>query len=249
MDDWLAQQLRLSLFSMEPFPTAESSWTALTGQTEAENRVGVPGGRQYSGKHFGGLLALTIAGQRLDVVLAVDPANVMASADGVAVFPSVGPWKELSESFVTSVVSFLSSQQSPIVRIAFGASLLGRSETREQAYGNLAKLLASVDVDVENMRELIFRINWPQKSGVVPDLLLNRITGWGAITISINYMQIGSGVTVTSSSDEQPFAVSLDMDHNTAADRKEPFQNAQLVPIFRELVTLAAQNASSGERP
>jgi len=245
--DWSVQQMRVSLFSSEAFPVSESGWKLLTGQDEAENRVNVPGGRQYSGKLLDGLLALTVTLNRVDIVLAFDPTKPMEISS--AQIPLVGKWIEVWPSFAAAVEPFLETATSPIVRLAFGASLLALAPSREETYKNLASSLKSVQVDVVNMRELIFRINWPQTSSVVPGLEINRITSWGALVFAINAMQAASSGFVLSPGTQAVHAVSLEIDHNTSGDRKDPFENRHLVPIFRELVTLANENAEGGERP
>ena len=97
--DWLALQLRLSLFSSEPMPVSEVSWTAVTGQAEAENRAAVPGGKQYSGKFSGGILTVIQTSARADVILAPDETSVKLDDQ----FPAIGKWDESSESFASLV--------------------------------------------------------------------------------------------------------------------------------------------------
>jgi hypothetical protein len=248
-DDWSVHQLRMTLFSSEPFPVSESGWRLLTGQDEAENRVNVPGGRQYSGKVFDSLLALTIVVNRIDIVLAFDPSKLVNISTASAA-PIIGPWLELSALFGASVESFLQDLTAPVIRLAFGANLLGVVSSRTQTYEELAKLLKSVVVDVRHMRELFFRINWPQISSVVPGLEINRLTGWSSLIFSQNILQnTGSELIVSQAGQGPSYAVSLEIDHNTALDRKDRFENRHLVPIFRELVTLANENVRGGERP
>lgn len=118
--DWLAQQLRLTFFSGDPISVSEADWQAITGQPEAETRTAVPGGKQYSGKFSGGILALAYSGARGDVILSVDESAV----DLENGLPALGTWDELSQSFASSVEPFLESRKHPLVRIAFGAVLL-----------------------------------------------------------------------------------------------------------------------------
>jgi hypothetical protein len=246
-DDWLVQQLRVSLFSSQAFPVSEDGWKLLTGQPEADNRVNVPGGRQYSGKLLGGFLALTITPHRLDIVLGFDSTG---NVSGGYFIPVIGQWTDLAVSFENTVQPFLEKATTPITRMAFGANLLTVTPSRDAAYRALATLLTSVKVDVALMRELIFKINWPQESKVIQGLEINRISGWSSLIISTNLVQMGlTGIPMAQNAPNSTHAVSLELDHNTAADRTIPFENHHLMPIFRELITLAAENARSGERP
>ena len=147
--DWLALQLRLSLFSSEPMPVSEVSWTAVTGQAEAENRAAVPGGKQYSGKFSGGILTVIQTSARADVILAPDETSVKLDDQ----FPAIGKWDESSESFASLVLPFLEGMEASIVRIAFGAVLLSGAQSKEHAYETLDWLLDSVQVNPQQMRD------------------------------------------------------------------------------------------------
>lgn len=244
--DWLAQQLRLSFFSSESIPVSEAGWTTITGQAEAETRISIPtGGKQYSGKFSGGVLALAYSSTRGDVILAVDQSSVEPDNQ----LPAIGRWDEISQSFASSVEPFLEAIEPPIVRIAFGAVLLSRAESREDAYQKLGHLLDSVTIDPQRMRDLTYRINWPLMSKVIPDLELNRITSWGAIAIFQSILQIAGSQASLAPASSTLNAVQLEIDHNTAAGRNVPFERTQRIPIFRELVSLAHENGEAGECP
>ena len=43
------------------------------------------------------------------------------------------------------------------------------------------------------------------------------------------------------------YVIRLEFDHSTDAERAAPFDRAQLVPIYEELVALASENAEKGE--
>ena len=64
------------------------------------------------------------------------------------------------------------------------------------------------------MRDLIYRVNWPQLSSIIPDLELNRITTWTAVAIRQGVLQI---VEQRSSLISSPpiYGVRLEIDHNT----------------------------------
>jgi hypothetical protein len=246
MDDWSAQLIRLSLFSDAPIQVSEGFWTSLTGQAEAENRAAVPGGRQYSSQLHGGSLSLTIAVNRLFVVLAFNPISL--PEDGSERLPVLGGWKEFSESFQKLLEDFLPKVEFPIVRIGVGANLVAKCASRRDAYVALGTLLKSVTVDADHMSDLVFRVNWPQSSNVAKDLMLNRITNWSSVTIS-HLMMAAQAAHPAPLQVGSIFAVSLEMDHNTAADRQNPLEKSEILPISQELFSLARENAARGERP
>jgi hypothetical protein len=242
--DWAAQQLRFSLFSDRAVFVSEKDWQTITGQEEAENRIGIPGGKSYTGKVMGGQLGLTFSGPRVDIILsALDEPSMEPR------LPAIGPWADLATAFQVAATAYLEKVDFPIIRIAFGAILLAQTDGREDAYNKLAKLLQSLKVDPKNSKELTYSINWPRESKVFPGLELNRITHWSSMLIRRNLMQMtGSQMSVVVEGTEF-HTVRLEMDHNTAQDNTKPFEKARIIPIFEELVTMARQNADAGERP
>jgi hypothetical protein len=56
-----------------------------------------------------------------------------------------------------------------------------------------------------------------------------------------------SGPTTVVNETPATIAIRLEFDHNTDAERIAPFDRHSLVPIYRELVALALENAEKGE--
>jgi hypothetical protein len=242
-NEWLVQQIRLSLFSTEPLLVADTDWKTITDQSEAESRISIPGGKLYSGRVFGGVLTLAHSGTRVDVILATDETRPESE------IPCIGKWVDVSSLFFAKVSPFLDGYKFPVNRIALGSVLLLQVASRNAAYEQLGKLLSSVKVDVANSRELVYRINWPQKSDAIPDLDLNRITNWSSVTVARNLLQVAGAEMTIAQTGETINAVRLEIDHNTSESRKVPLEGSQRVSILRELISLANANAAAGERP
>ena len=243
--NWAVQQMRVSLFSSEPISLSEEVWRVITQQEEAETRTAIPNGKQYSGKFSGGLLVVAYSGLRCDIVLNID--DTLADSTEEPKLPVIGMWNDLSESFLKFISPFLESLEFPLVRIALGSVLVLEVASKEDAYRQLDKLLESVQIDPENMRELTYRVNWPAKSSVIKGLELNRLTTWNAVNISRTVMQMtGSEMTVAGAGKEI-HTVRLELDHNTVLTHKTPFEKSVRLPIFKELVALARENAEKGE--
>jgi hypothetical protein len=247
--DWATQSLRLSIFSDAPVIVTEKDWKTITGQDEADIRTVVPGGKSYIGNYSGAQLALAYSGPRIDILLSPSAVAEESLENQKSLPGIIGPWTEHAETFPKALSGYLGGLQFPVVRLAFGSILLCEAASHEDAYEKLDELLESVDVDPNKMRELIYRINWPQMSKVIEELELNRITNWSAIRFTQNLLQLtGPQVSMTSSGVHR-HAVRLEIDHNTGVDNKRPFERNELMPIFDELVMLARENAVSGERP
>jgi hypothetical protein len=79
------------------------------------------------------------------------------------------------------------------------------------------------------------------------DLELNRVTTWNAGVRKTFGLNASAGPSTTAISDE--FFVRLEVDNNTSAERTEPLQPSDIVPIFQTLVEMALENSARGELP
>jgi hypothetical protein len=243
--DWTVETLRVSLFSSDTVKLSEDHWRSLTSQDESEGRQTTAAVRAYTGTFLDAHLTLTATGNRLDAILGPIPPSELTGLK----LPSIGPWEQTFDAFGGPVANWLVTLDFPIVRVAFGAIIFSPSSDRTTAYEQLKRLLKSVQVDPVNMRELLFRVNWPLASQTVPGVSINRITNWSAVQIIFNIFQVAPARTIISPSADILNAVRLEIDHSTDVDRSQPFDAHQLVAIYRELMCLASANATAGERP
>lgn len=243
--DWQTHQLRLTLFSKDFLTPSEAIWKLITGQEEAEQRIAIPGGKQYVGSFLDGALAVGIAANRLDIVLS---HGGEPNAD--AELPCFGSFSHCLKEFVDASHRVFADLKNPINRIAFGGVLMCPMGTREESYETIGKLVPSLKVDPNGMRELLFRVNWPAKSKSEVGLEINRLTTWSTLAISRGSFNVSneSQLNVMASS-KTVYATRLDIDHNTTQSRADEFETSKIPTIFSELVDLALENASAGERP
>jgi len=240
--EWEAESLRVSLFSSVPTRLSDEDWETLTGQTEDYNRQAVSGaGFVYTGKVKDNQLALSGISTRVNIV---QSSGVPAQPESL---PTMGPWEQVRDRFVDFTSAWIEGKKFPVTRIAFGAVLLYPVATRVASYEGLRDLLSSVTVDPEVMRELTYRINWPTKSSVVAGLHANRITSWSAVNIVQANLEFAPRPTATASL--QGYAIRLEIDNSTDEMRSDPFDQSQVIAIYRELVSFASENAAKGERP
>lgn len=241
--EWAVENVRLSLFSSAAANVTEQDWQKLTGQQEAEARQAIPGGRIFGGRYEGAQLSLSGTNNRADIILTSPPPELTDEPR----LPTFGAWAATRDMFVQLTKKWQIAERFPLVRVAFGAVLLSRADSKVDAYSRLKNLLSSVSVDPEQMRDLVYRINWPITSKVVQGLTVNRITNWGALQIQIQQVSLhepaGNSVSVPK------HAVRLELDHSTDAARKETFAAGDVEKVYAELVTLASENAAKGEKP
>jgi hypothetical protein len=245
MPDWAVQQLRVSLFSSAAVHLTEARhWKLLTGQDEAENRLTIPGGKQYIGKFLSGVLNLAFSVQRCDII-----AIAQMTDPTKPTLPIFGPLSEVLDKFLVGVCPFVETFEFPVVRLAFGGTLLAAAKSKEDAYIQLGECIQSVRIDPARMRDFMYRVNWPQQSSIVKSLELNRLTAWDSISIGRNLLQVTGTELTTGLAEELLPASRLEVDMNTSQGQKEPFRPGTVVPILEELVSMARENAKAGERP
>ena len=243
--DWGVESMRLTLFSSDSITVSDTDWTALTGQADATTRQLIAGGRRYVGSYLGGQFIVAATAQRVDVSLAWQAPE---QAPQTVVLPVAGSWEQKRDDFVAATTSWLTSAKFPVLRIAFAAVLLLETTNVHESYRVLKELVKSVSINPERMRELFFRVNWPQQSKSLGGISLNRITNWSAIQVASVIVQMVGQAVSTSSGLPEKFAVRLEVDHNTSQENKTPIEPALLAPIYRELVDLASENAERGEQ-
>jgi hypothetical protein len=243
--DWGAQLLRLTAFSSGVIDITDADWRAITTETESESRQNIPGGKHLSGTFETGRLTVTAVGGRLDIVLR--PLEKQEQLGGPKLL-IIGPLDEALKTFLGATLPWIEKAPYPITRIAFAASLLSKMETSKEAYETLKTFVKSLGVVPEEMRDFLYRVNWPVKSKVVPDLIMNRLTTWSAPRIVMKLIPI-DGTQVAEPDPVELQAVSLEIDHSTDEARRQAFDQGQIGPIYRELVEFARENAAKGERP
>jgi hypothetical protein len=242
--DWGVQVARLTLFLREPYPISDKDWTIITGQEEAETRQAVPGGKRLSGVVPTGVMHMSATASRFDAILT---ATEIGEAEEVQL-PSVGPIDETFNGFFESTCKWIEEVRPSVNRIAFGSVVMCKTADREEAYRVLGTLLKSLKVEPKKMRDLQFRVNWPGASKVDPGVTVNRLTIWSSMRIVRKLLQIGEKETEDIGI-KHVDALRLEMDHNTDEDRKAPFDQGNIIPIYSELVELARENAAEGEVP
>jgi len=230
---WLAQSLRLTLFTSAVLPGAETLWAGVAGQPPTVDQYQP---RELFRTQFGVLgdfgLTAQVNPARTDIIVGV-PSPLSTT---------FAPFNEGLQSFSGLVIPWLGKIDAEILRIAFGAVLLYPAKDRTAAYEIIGRYVPSLKVDPAGSRELLYRINRPKVGA--DGLELNRITAWAAI-VARTAVIAGSSTAQLAAQD---FA-SLELDHSTPALLEHPLNNARLVAIFNELVALGTGNAAQGEIP
>ena len=239
--DWLAEHLRFSLFLKDAASIKEADWCILTKTEEADARLNIPGGRVFSGAFETGVLNLSGAFNRIDVVYAPNPSSEPPSEPQ---FHSVGPWLANRDRLLDLMIEWVTHLDLPIIRIAFGSVLFCETPDRETSYKILADLIPSVRINAAQMQEFLFRVNRPTNSKIIQDLTINRITSWSAILISQAQFSPTGGTELSANN---LHGVRVELDNSTDATNSSSFTKVQISALLDELVSLASETALEGD--
>jgi hypothetical protein len=97
------------------------------------------------------------------------------------------------------------------------------------------------------MEEFVFRVNWPRQSRCIHGLVINRITTWAVVKVTVSTIMLTAAPQATIDSSAGTDMVRFELENNTAAERTEAFDAAKVVPLYDELIALAFENAKEGE--
>ena len=237
MLDWAADHFRLTGFLRGDVPQ-DATWRSVTGEDAetsiVDRRLGTS---EEQGDYRGFRLAAGTAPGRYDWRIGPQiPAG--ASPE----FPSLplGTGKEAIDAVARMVLS-----QPPVpVRIALGAILYARVESREDGYEKLARLLKSVKLDPA-AEDFTFQINWPRQSTVFPDIKVNRLTTWSVEQRTPIFIGGPAGTHVGAGKAHYRCRVVLDL--STDAKRQESLPKDRVLELWSELGSMALEIAKEGE--
>ena len=253
--EWRALNLRLSVFLPHVRDVGIEDWKLLTGSDAPEAQLQQLDMKQYSGSALGAQLHVASLPGRIDIVLMHKPQVAATSSE----FPTganapifVGDFFQVLAPFREGTSRWLGGISFDVLRVAFGATMLSPCKDSSESYARLGSLLKSVKVVPQSMRDLAFVVNWPTRSRVLSGTSLNRITKWAT-------MEIRGRLEAQASPSSPNLAVDriivegpqLELDLSTPApvQNSAPLSQAKLVPIYGELLELAAENARAGEIP
>ena len=98
----------------------------------------------------------------------------------------------------------------------------------------LLGLLKSVKGDPERMRELIYRVSWPEKSKVIDGVTLHRITTWAALQIRLQLV-VQTGMKSTTTETEATQVIRFEFDHSTDSERTDNLTAPSSSPYMMSL--------------
>ena len=246
LSDWQVENLRLSAFLVSPVnPEKMHLWEELMGKVPDQIR-NLPQQQLVTedGPYLTGRLHVEVSNNRIDWKLFHDPKN---SPHGL---PTLGPYADFEGQFRQLMLSWIDNCPT-IHRIAYGCVLLLPTESLTDAYSNLNDLLPTVDIDLENTSDLMYRINRKRDSRCgIQQLKINRLSTWSAAQMIGTVVDISAGdiraPKVTYSPNPKSFC-RLELDINTAAEYDQVLDKNLVPDIFSELIEAGDEIAVKGD--
>ena len=136
-----------------------------------------------------------------------------------------------------------------IIRLAFGAVLLFKVPSTDEANTTLTALLSSVSFEPEGVSDFLFRINRRKDLSSLKGGSANRLGTWSTVrTDSVGFAIQGHGSPQVTHRTGN-FACRLELDINTAGMVETSLSGVEAAEVFRELVRLGTEIAEQGEKP
>lgn len=247
---WQVFAMQLIAFPIGPaLGTGAGWWEAVADQADPESTTR-RGEREDKGIVDGRTLTLKVEFNR--ILWTASATSEPANAEQQTIeMPTAGPFPLVKDWFVGLMDGWLNGLQMPVKRLAFATSLLRRADSHEASYLHVAQYLRGrVNLDPVSS-DFLYRINRKRTwAGVNPALTINRLSTWSNKVLSVHAGEIAPGAQVQPPGhaiQDGVYYTAVDIDVNSSHERQEVIGQASLVPLFRELTTMANEIAARGD--
>lgn len=246
---WRAETLRLTAFPSPSEQIAEPTWWNDLFGEPAENKMvqSKRGLYQENGRYGPSRLVLMAQPTRIDWIL----TQLDDKEDAAERFPMFEPFTQSVDSFSELLLRWFHLDSCPSVqRLGFGATLFQPVDSRKEGYSRLDAYLPSVDLDLENSSDFLYRINRPRyKTYEGIKLKINRLATWSVDALRKGEIDWSGSSLPEIAVIQEKFACHLEMDINTAADFESELPQRELPRIFHDLVGFGKEIAEKGDIP
>lgn len=244
--DWQAESLRLSAFMAEAMdPTKLRFWESLVGSPPEELR-NRPQQQWFTeeGPFLDGRLRVQAGNNRIDWMLLPAFGNPRSG------LPVVGPYDVLEQGFRELMRRWLVDCP-PVNRLAYSGVLLLPVGSLADAYRRLDGLLPAVEIDPENTRDFMYRINRRRGSRCfIEGLEINCLSTWSVVQIIETLVELSADGRQTPKVVQRPGSRSicrLEIDINTAPEFNLIFDKDVVPVLFEEIVDIGNEIATEGD--
>ena len=244
---WMTEHLRLTAFPQDTEHSHEEvTWEGLIG-TPPETRQQRPHVRATleAGEFDPGWLTLEVSPPRINWRLMAKPSTDVPPSG----FADIGTFRDTRETFFQLMNRWLRTCP-PLSRLAFGAKLWRSVANRSEGFQELDRLLPSVQIDPEGMRDFHYRVNRRRLSrSPIEDLEINRLSTWYIASASILSVRVSPGVSHVHETGELGNACILELDINTDPEFGKNLRKRVMSKLFQELVDLGIEISEHGDQP
>jgi len=248
--NWTAESVRFTAFPTGPLELSSATewWHSIIGRAPEALTVRQGAAVEAVGPIDRGNLGLVFSAfgeLRLDLILS-PPVPVKPE------FQSLGEAKDAVEA-LSDVVEKWFQLGIPTRRLALGGVVHSDAASVTDGYNGLSELLPAVKLDSEGSSEFLYQINRPRPSHTA-EVAINRLSKWAVAArhhLTFSFALSGQATVPGSMALATPSAMSirLEFDINTSPTHTGAFSPDVLEPLLRELVTLAEEVWSKGDRP
>lgn len=243
--DWVAEQLRLSIFPPATDSTRSPDWWQEMVGAEPEEISMSPkkGTGVVAGSYESGKLLLRLEPDRVDWLMLPPDQESDSGLD----FHNIGQAPESIRVFSELAQRWFSLPNVPAVtRIAFGGVLLHPEEDKRSSYERLGSYLPfNLNPDVS---DFVLQINLPKVPSrlEMDGLALNRLSKWTSVFQKDLSLSIGQDIDLLHSRGPQISAIRLEFDTNTVPTFRGEIPRERLFELFQELVEQTISIATDG---
>lgn len=243
---WEAEAVRFSAF---PPPSVSFElrpiWEQLVGRPPDEvTERPQQGSRQETGPLGDQHLFILQQLLRIDIVFGVHPSKLSVPEFQLV---STGLYERAAAEHAPIIRKWLAAAPT-LGRIAYAPVLIHRVQSKVEGYRVLQELLPRLPIDPINSQDLVWQINRPRTSTVIPDLRVNRFSKWSVIQArTIEIMQGPGQLEMVKKPTSDMRAVRLELDIFT--DPIKPLPSEELSNLFDELQGMSHEMMERGDLP
>ena len=247
LPSWNAESLRFTAFCDDLPDLSSITWW--------DDVIGEPSESQSIKRREGRLVESGVVGDdELPFSLSVQQADnriEWRAGSGAIALPStegLGSFPDVQDRLTEYVSKWFENVEISVHRMAFGAILSTPVESVDSGYKILNDLVPGVLVDTDLWSDLMLRFNIPTVSDVIDEMPINCLRTWCIAQIwQLNILGvIGKGTSQFSGESPEPTTkVRLELDINTDASRSLPIDSENTLALFRELVSIGNNIAST----
>lgn len=242
--EWLATNLRFTFFyTSGSRPDLHPAWKAIAGDEETSSEIENKKNNEVviTGPLENHTLRIVYSPIKGDIIL------IPRILENPSLPPHIGEALPLIEQFGDWISKYLTSGELPETnRIAFGAQLIKIGNDLDDTRKEITGYLSFLSLETASAGDLIYQINRPVQSEVIPDLLINRLTTWKELQKIILTVQPGHD---TAPSSESFFVLQTVLDINTDVERSESLPSEKIQGMFTELINRGTEILKTGDSP